>query len=237
MTRSERQVAVIQPYFFPYFGYWQLMAAADVFVVYDDVQYVRQSWMNRNRIVIDGRVSWVTVPVARMSHRTLINQLELAPQYDESAERIRRQVAAGYRQASQLDSALDLLNASFDSGDGLLIETLLRSFSAVRDFLGISTPLVRSSELDYDRSLPKQERLIAVCQSVGGTGHLSLSGARSLYSISDFSAAGLDLRFHDLEHMRSVPELAGQFSVLDTVATRPHGWIVERVQDSRWLSE
>jgi len=235
MSATERRVAVIQPYFFPYFGYWQLMASADVFVVYDDVQYVRRSWMNRNRIVIDGEARWVTMPVTSMPLDTSIDRIELARHHGSAAAKICRQVRFGYRDAPNVHRALQLLEASFDSKDRLLTQTIYRSFDAIRGALGITTPMVRSSTLGVDRSLPKQQRLIEVCQAVGGTAHLSLSGGRTMYSVDDFASAGLGLLFHDLDHMRGATELSGAYSLLDTIATMPREWVQARLHDARWL--
>ncbi len=72
-------VSIMQPYLFPYIGYFQLMASADIFVFHDDVQYIKGGWVNRNRILSSGEPCWVTLPVAARAHRLNINQRGYVP--------------------------------------------------------------------------------------------------------------------------------------------------------------
>ncbi|MBX3031583.1 MAG: WbqC family protein [Chloroflexi bacterium] len=233
-----RRVAVMQPYLFPYLGYWQLMASADLFVLYDDVQYVRGSWMNRNRVLVDGRPAWITLPVSPAPLRTSIAATRLGARHDTAVATIRRRVEQAYRSAPVLPTGLRILDHSFQAGDAMLLEPVLRSIDAVRDELGLTTPMVRSSTLDYDRSLPREARLIELCRIVGGEEYLSLSGGRRLYRTEAFAAAGLRLRFHDLDRLlvTAAPDVDAQLSVLHAIMTVPRDRLRHHLHDARWLA-
>ncbi len=232
-----RRVAVMQPYLLPYLGYWQLMASADLFVLYDDVQYVRGSWMNRNRILVDGRPAWFTLPVARAPLRTSIGATGLGASHAAAVATIHRRVEQAYRSAPALQDGLRILDHSFQADDTMLLQPVLRSIDAVRDVLGLVTPMVRSSALAYDRSLPREARLIELCRVVGGEEYLSLSGGRRLYRPVAFAAAGLRLRFHDLDRLlvTAAPDVDAQLSVLHAIMTVPRDRLRHHLHDARWL--
>src|SRR5476651_2035291 len=94
-----RTIAMMQPYLFPYLGYFQLIAAADVFVLGDDLQYIRSGWVNRNRILHNGQAKLITFPLKRDRHDMPINQRQLADNFDEEAERLINVISQCYRKA------------------------------------------------------------------------------------------------------------------------------------------
>ena len=186
----------MQPYFFPYLGYFQLLAHVDVFVVHDDTQYVKQSWINRNRILEHGVATYLTLPVAGGSHRQLICDKRLhEPRLTQRKllERIRH----AYHAAPHLDSMSAFLEPLFPGDDETVASFNVRALVRYRQLLGLRTRLVLASERAYPR-----------CAHRTGTGHPHLSRGRralyvnpirarslGLYDRAAFNAAGLELSY------------------------------------------
>src|SRR5690242_7195515 len=98
----------MQPYFLPFLGYFQLIQGADIFVIHDDVQYIKGGWINRNRILVNGAPSWITIPVLKASHRLCINQREY--HLDQRIiERILRRIEGAYRHAPLFKEGFSLV--------------------------------------------------------------------------------------------------------------------------------
>lgn len=189
-------VAVMQPYFFPYLGYFQLLAHVDIFVIYDDTQYVKQSWINRNRILEHGKPAFVTLPVASGSLRQLICEKRLhQPGYHQ--QKLLARIRQAYQSAPQLDSVSAFLEPLFPGEDETIAAFNIRALRALAELLDLPTRLVLASERSYPRHRTAQERVIRICLEEGGTRYINAFGARSLglYDAAAFTAAGLELAY------------------------------------------
>ena len=221
-SETERSVAVMQPYFFPYLGYFQLLAHVDVFVVYDDTQYVKQSWINRNRILEHGVVSYLTLPVVGGTHRQLICEKRLdQPRYHEAKmlERIRH----AYHAAPRLDSVSAFLEPLFPGEEETVASFNVRVLRALHELLAPRCRLVVASERDYPRSSTAQNRVIRICLEEGGTRYVNPIRARSLglYDQGAFNAAGLELSYlstnADIRYDQSSGLFVPGLSVIDVL--------------------
>ena len=212
----------MQPYFFPYLGYFQLLAHVDVFVVHDDTQYVKQSWINRNRILERGAAAYLTLPVAGGSHRQLICEKRLHdPRRHERKllERIRR----AYHAAPHLDPVSAFLEPLFPGDDETVASFNIRALRALQELLGLSTRLVLATERTYPRyrTCTAQERVIRICLEEGGTRYVNPIRARSLglYDQSAFNAAGLELSYlsrnADIRYDQNGGPFVADLSVID----------------------
>ncbi len=155
-------VAVMQPYFFPYLGYFQLLAHVDVFVVHDDTQYVKQSWINRNRILEHGVAAYLTLPVASGSHRQLICEKRLHEPRRHQRKLLER-IRHAYHAAPHLDSVSAFLEPLFPGDDETVASFNVRALRALQELLGLRTRLVLASERAYPRCRTAQERVIRIC--------------------------------------------------------------------------
>jgi hypothetical protein len=188
-----KRVAVMQPYFYPYAGYFRLFAAADELVLYDCVQFPRRGRVHRCRVPApNGGERWLTLPLRRQPRETAIHDLGFA---DGAREELDRRLARlpwiAVARGPQADRVRAHLEGPLDDVVGFL-ETGLR---LVRDLLGFHTVLGRSSQLGLDPALRGQERVLAVCEAVGATTYLNPPGGRHLYSPEAFSARGIRLDF------------------------------------------
>jgi hypothetical protein len=187
-------VAVMQPYFFPYIGYFQLMAACDVFVVADDVQYISGGWVNRNRILVDGWPQWVTMPVAKADHRLPINERQYLLD-DRLARRVRRRIEGAYRAAPFFNDTMPIVDAALDCRETNVAVFNTHLLGCVARRLGVDTPVRLASRMASRKSLAGVERVLDLCAQLGASGYLNSIGGLQLYDPARFSQAGLTLRF------------------------------------------
>ena len=216
------RVAVMQPYFLPYPGYFRLLAAADCFVVLDCVQFNRRGRVHRVQLPAPGNgVEWLTLPLARQPRDVLIRDLAFAHDaratFDARLRRFAAQAggdgAAAARLCTWLDAPLDHVVDFLE--DGLRL---------VADLLELRPRLLRSSSLDVDPGLRGQERIIAIVQALGGTDYINAPGGRHLYDAWRFADAGLRLSFlppYEGRYPFLLPALlgAGPAAVRDDVLT------------------
>ena len=193
---NERSVAVMQPYFFPYLGYFQLLANVDVFVALDDTQYVKQSWINRNRILENGAAAYLTLPVAGRGHRQLICEKRLHEPRHHKRKLLER-IGHAYHAAPHRDSVSAFLEPLFPGDDETIASFNVRALRALPELLGLGTRLVVASERAYPRSGTAQERVIRICLEEGGARYVNPIRAQSLglYDQAAFNAAGLELSY------------------------------------------
>lgn len=188
------RVALMQPYFFPYIGYFQLMSAVDCFVFYDEAQFMKGGWVNRNRILRDGAAHWWTLPVVHDSFRLPINARRYRRDPAELAS-LYGKFDAAYRRAPHYREARRLLELGFASSDDLVSRLNEHQLRELADALGIRCRWLRSSEIEHDRSLGGEARVIEICRRLGASVYLNPEGGRSLYSADGFAASGIALQF------------------------------------------
>lgn len=186
-------VAVIQPYFMPYAGYFRLFTAADVVVMFDCVQFPRRGWVHRNRMPLaSGESDWFTLPIAKMPRDARISELRFASGASERiGEAMRRFPLLENARKSGNEDVLSLL----DVGDGDVTAYLCGQIARVTQRLGISRPMPRSSALALPPSLTAADRVIAVVKAMGASTYVNPSGGRDLYFSERFAAEGIALRF------------------------------------------
>ena len=214
------RLALMQPYFFPYIGYFQLMAAADLFVVFDDVQYIKRGWVNRNRILVNASPQWITMPVVAASHRlTIVERYYTSPK--RSAAELAARISSAYKHAPFLRETMALIEEclAFDDPNVAKFNTNLLTCVARR--MSIRTPFKCSSEIAKDSAVVGAEsRVIDMCARLGATTYINLIGGRALYTSARFAEHGIDLRFLHSD-AKPYPQRGGEFvpslSVIDVL--------------------
>lgn len=187
------RAAVMQPYFFPYIGYFQLIDAVDTFVVYDNIKYTKKGWINRNRILINGSEATFSVPLKKASDALDIRDRWLAADFNRG--KMLNQLSESYRKAPHHLEVLDLAEDILMTGEQNLFKFLHASIEKTCKYLGITTRIVVSSTLEIDHSLQSQSKVIALCHSVGATTYINPIGGVELYSREAFSDVGIELKF------------------------------------------
>lgn len=213
------KLAIMQPYFLPYLGYFQLMAAVDKFVVYDDVQFIKGGWINRNRILLDGRAHFITVPLLGASPNRRINEIELAPR-SRWREKILKTTGLAYRSAPQYEKVLPLLRAIIEFPAERLADYLFLSLVRLKDYLNLATELIASSNRYGNEVLKGRERVLDICRQEKAGLYINAPGGRELYDASAFSERGVDLRFLEstpIEYRQGTSEFCPSLSIVDVL--------------------
>jgi hypothetical protein len=187
------KAAVMQPYFLPYVGYFQLVSSVDVFVVYDAIKYTKKGWINRNRLLRDGRDVAISLPLKHGSDALDVCQRELAA--DFRPEKLLNQVAGAYRAAPYFVQAFPLVEEIVRCPERNLFDYLYHSIVAVCGHLGIATTIVRSSAVAADHGLKGQDRVLSICRALGAETYVNAIGGTALYAKDDFRREGVELCF------------------------------------------
>lgn len=181
-----------QPYFLPYFPYWQLIAASDVFLVSDDYDYIKCGWVNRNRILVGGKPQYFRLDVQRSDGSRLIKDRKLVP---FSAATKLRTLEMAYHAAPYFAQAYPVVERILNY-DGLdLLGILELSINEICGYLGIETRLVRSSSFDGNSTLRREDRIYDFCSRLGAGRYINSIGGQALYSKDEFLRRGVELRF------------------------------------------
>jgi hypothetical protein len=221
-------VALMQPYFLPYLGYFQLIAASDCFVLYDNVQFIKNGWIERNRYLLEGEPKWFGLPLAKGSHSDMINQRHVSPHFDIDA--LINKLAFAYRKAPHAERTLTWLEALLKLPAHNIAEFNELALRSCCSLLRIHTPIVRASEWAPVSPARGQARVIEILQAIGGTRYLNPAAGAALYDSVEFASAGyrLELLKPDLAAYAQldkpfVPALSIldllMFNELDTVST------------------
>jgi len=185
----------MQPYVFPYVGYFHLIEATNRMVFYDDVAFRKRSWINRNRILLEGRDHLFTIPVSGASQNKLILDVELA--VDSSWRRkFMLTLRHAYGHAPHFGLVADLVEKVLSASHDSVADLAIASIDGVYDLMGLPWEHVRSSACSpQTRGLDGASRLIRIARDQGAEEYVNAVGGRNLYDADEFLAGGLDLGF------------------------------------------
>ena len=188
-----KTAAIMQPYFFPYIGYFHLIAAADIFVFFDDVQYIDRGWSNRNRILVHGKAHTVTLPVKSAPRENAYSEREYC--LDQIERSILKPIRFNYAKAPQFSSVMPLIEEILSYPSPNVARFNANLVEKVSRLLRLTTDFRFSSEIEVGANLKAQDRIIAVTSAIGAARYINAAGGQSLYSKEAFDAAGIDLKF------------------------------------------
>lgn len=186
-------IAIMQPYFLPYAGYFRLIAQADIFVIYDCVQFPRRGWLHRNKLLdARGEEQWLTLPLKPAPQDVKITELAFTDDAAAAlAERLRPFPVAARRGPHA--PLLDRLRRA----EGRPVDYIVDLLEIASRTLGLPWNVVRSSSLDVPGSLRAQDRILEIARRLGATRYVNAPGGRELYDAGSFSKAGIELSFLD----------------------------------------
>ncbi len=217
------KIAIMQPYFFPYIGYWQLIHAVDVFLILDDVHYIKQGWINRNRILCDGRELYITNPVSHISQNLLIQELNFIND-PKQIDDMEKTVAYAYRNAPYLDQALSQIHPVLWNPQKNIADYLEYQIRHICRYLGIETTILRSSHFRDSDHPAAEAGIIALAQSFSADHYINPIGGITLYHKARFEEAGMLLSFlkTDFDSLRRMSGCERMdLSIIDLLANYP----------------
>lgn len=193
MTDTGVTLGIMQPYFLPYIGYWQLLAAVDRFVVYDNIKYTKKGWINRNRFLRNGTGRFFTVPLKKGSD--FLNIADRALADDFNPDTILKPLREAYRKAPFFCEAFPIIETIVAAPPRNLFDYVYNSVQVMMAYLDIRTPLIVSSTIPIDHHLKADRKVLAIGGAVGATKYINSIGGRDLYSVAAFAEHGIELKF------------------------------------------
>lgn len=187
------KIAVMQPYFFPYIGYWQLMASVDRFVIFDDANYISRGWINRNRILLHGKPFLFTIPLSKSSQNRKINEIDM----DENLRIMRKTLKTfetAYKKAPYYEETMPLVGGVLER-KGNFSRILIDSINSINRHIGLKTEIFTSSTLRTDTWMDAQTKIVTQVKALNGTEYHNPIGGTHLYDKAFFAQHNLILRF------------------------------------------
>lgn len=190
------KTAIMQPYLFPYIGYFQLINAVDKFVVYDNIEYTKKGWINRNRFLQNGADAFFTVSLKKDSDFLTVKERNLAANFHrQDLPKILARFKNSYCKAPFFKEVFPLVDKSFSNPQENLFEYIFDSIKAVAEYLELETELLISSDISENAHLRGKDRVIKICRDLGAETYINPIGGTEMYSKEDFAENGLEIFF------------------------------------------
>ncbi len=187
------KISIMQPYLFPYFGYFQLIHSVDKFVIYDDVNYIKGGWVNRNTIILNGTPFLFTLPLIKASQNKMLNQIDIFNATNEK-RRMLKTFERGYKKAPEFSNVMPVIKDIMENDENNLSIFIEYSLIKISAYLEIQTEFIKSSSLRKNRA-KGQEQIINICKLMGAKKYVNPTGGQSLYNKKDFKKSNIDLFF------------------------------------------
>jgi hypothetical protein len=192
------KLAVMQPYVFPYVGYFQLLNSSDKFIFYNDVNFIKQGWINRNNILCQGKPLLFTIPLEKQSSFAKINEVETSHLlFGKWRDSFLKTIDNNYKKAPYYDQVKEvILDTIFDDvKQSTISELAILSIKNVLDYLSIEKNTIASEGLYHNNDLAAESRIIDICLKENASIYINPIGGIELYSKQRFSDKGLELLF------------------------------------------
>lgn len=216
------KVGIMQPYFLPYIGYFQLIAAVDLFIVYDNIKYTKKGWINRNRMLLNGADTNFSLPLKKDSDYLNVVNRELSSNF--SRQKLLNQMSGAYIKAPQFNAVWPIIEKIVMYEDNNLFRYTYHSILEICKYLDISTKICPSSEVQIDHSLKSQDKVIGLCKSVNGDVYINPIGGIELYSKDIFKENALQLNFlrsKNIEYPQFGNDFLPGLSIIDVLMFNP----------------
>lgn len=190
------RIAIMQPYFFPYLGYFQLIKSADIFILLDDVAFIKKGWIHRNRLCFNKGIHWFSVPLEHASqnksiHETFISQIN----FIQWRKKFISSLISFYKKQEYFTDGMEIVEEIFSIPTYSIAELSARSLQKCCKALGITTFFNCSSSLHGLNKLKGEKKIIEICQYYQVGRYINAPGGKELYRQSMFSPYGIQLEF------------------------------------------
>jgi len=211
------KTGIMQPYFFPYIGYWQMINAVDTLVVYDDVNFIKGGWINRNNILLNEKSHLITLGLSQASSFKKINEIEVSTDRNNN-KKLLACIESGYKKAPFFSEAFPVIEKIILNEEQNLALFLATQIKLLCEYLNIDTKIIMSSSIDKNNDLKGQDKVIEICKKLNTEIYINAVGGQELYSKEDFRDAGMELNFiktKDVEYKQFKNEFVPWLSIID----------------------
>lgn len=210
------RIAVMQPYFFPYIGYWQLINAVDIFVIYDDVNFIKRGYISRNNILQNQKAQLFTLELIGASQNKKINEISVG----NNSKKLLKTIKQNYSKAPFFNDVIPLLEEILNNEEKELSRFLGFSLVKISKYLDINANFLYSSDLENDKSLKAQERLIEISKILNATDYINAIGGKELYDKQGFLENNINLSFlksTEILYKQFNNEFVSNLSIIDVM--------------------
>ena len=232
------KIAVMQPYWVPYIGYFQLMNAVDEFIIYDNIKYTKKGWINRNRILFNDKEVYITLPLKKASDFLDIEKRFLAESWIEDRNKIIGRITQAYRRAPFFETVFPIIEESILFDQHNLFHFIFNSITVIKEYLGIKTRLIVSSSIPVASTLKSQEKVLEICNARHANVYINPIGGQSLYDSDTFKKQHINLHFlktDDITYSQSQKRFIPSLSIVDVMMYNSKEQICEYLNHSYTL--
>ena len=210
----------MQPYFFPYIGYFQLINSADEFVVYDNIKFTKKGWINRNRILVNQNSDYISLPLKKDSDYLNVNQRFLSDTWSVDRKKMLNKIVESYRKAPQFEPVYSLLEECLMLDETNLFDFIHYSLKETLQYLSISSKITASSTIEIDHQLKSEVKVLAICKAQNASTYLNPSGGMELYNKERFEQNSIKLQFqksNSINYLQYKNEFVPWLSIIDVM--------------------
>lgn len=214
------KLAIMQPYFFPYIGYFQLMNSVNKMVIYDNIKYTKKGWINRNRILVNGKDNYITLPLKKDSDNLNIIERFISDDFQKEKQKFLNKIKGAYIKAPFYKETSLILEKIISYNDMNLFNFILNSLIIINNHLDINVEILVSSSLEIDHLLKSSEKVKAICKHLGAEIYINPIGGIELYNKDDFKHQGIELKFlktKDIIYKQFDNEFVPNLSIIDVM--------------------
>lgn len=213
------KLGIMQPYFFPYIGYWQMIDAVDQYVIYDDVNYIKGGWINRNRVLINGESKYLNLQLDQASPNKKINEINISTN-KVAHRKLLNTVQMSYSKAPYYNTCFSLVEKIMDYDNINLGQFLANLIYSVCEYLDINTSIILSSDITKKNELKGEDKVLEICKVLNADTYYNAIGGQELYSKERFKAHGITLSFlktNNIEYTQFKNEFISNLSIIDVM--------------------
>lgn len=226
------KIGIMQPYFLPYIGYWQLINAVDKYVVYDNIQYTKKGWFNRNRFLQNGKDEIFTVSLAKDSDYLDVRDRKISPVYDRN--KLISQLKNAYFKAPFFAKNFPLFEEIINYPEDNLFLYIYNSITKLCQFLDIKTQIIVSSSVPANHSLKAEHKVLSICEALHGDNYINAIGGVELYDKVMFAQQGINLNFiktRPIKYAQFNNEFVPNLSIVDVLMFNSKEAVQEMLQE------
>lgn len=208
----------MQPYFFPYIGYWQLINAVNKYIIYDDVNFIKGGWIQRNNILMNGQSMRIILRLCNASQNKLINEIEVLN--DIYNKKILKTIKICYGRAPHFLDCFPILEEVINQDEKNLAKYLEFSIRLICKYLSINIEVFVSSEIKKNNDLRGKDKIIDICKIMGAKEYINAIGGKAFYTHDEFNARGIQLKFlktNDIRYKQFNNEFIPNLSIIDVM--------------------
>lgn len=215
------KLGIMQPYFFPYLGYWQLLDAVDKYIVYDNIEFTKNSWIRRNRILLNHKDKMFTLPLKADSDYLDIRERFIVENFEKERTKILSQIMQAYKKAPYFDIVYPIIESCLKYEDRNLFNYIYNTILQVASYLDIKTDIIVSSTIDIDHTLKGKDKVLALCKKENADEYYNSIGGIVLYDKDEFYNNGIKLSFlkmnDDIVYKQFNNEFVANLSIIDVM--------------------